>query len=459
MGIRFHLVFEEQERLCRCHMMVGHERGGRNVSSEMADDFTLSLDNIGKVYQIYDRPGDRLKQSLWRGRKRFYREFWALKDISFSIRKGETVGIIGSNGAGKSTLLQVICGILRPTVGRKKVHGKIAALLELGAGFNPEFTGRENIYVNASVLGLTRSEIDECLEDMVRFADIGQFIDQPVKSYSSGMYVRLAFSIAVHVSPDILIIDEALAVGDIRFQNKCMARIKEFCKKGTVVFVSHNMTAVNELCSRVIWIESGMIRMDGEPKPVVEGYLQYMYEGEIKDKPAASEASLINHDASEMKGFSFIGDDIRQFGDLRVAVKGVRIATQQGITTVLQAGQSCRIDILLQAYSEIRNPIVGYIVKDRLGRELCGDNNATMNQTITSLSSGQSYLVSFTVGSWPNIQEDEYLLSVAVADGTLEEHEQCHYVHDALVFQSIPLRRTVGVFSIIESRFEIQKLE
>ena len=425
----------------------------------MTDDFTLSLDNIGKVYQIYDRPGDRLRQSLWRGRKRFFREFWALRDISFSVRRGETVGIIGSNGAGKSTLLQVMCGILRPTVGRIEVQGKIAALLELGAGFNPEFTGRENIYVNASVLGLTRSEIDECLEDMVRFADIGQFINQPVKTYSSGMYVRLAFSIAIHVSPDILIIDEALAVGDIRFQNKCMARIKEFCDKGTVVFVSHNMTAVNELCSRVIWIESGMIRMDGEPKTVVEGYLQYMYEGGTKDRPAAPDTSLIPNHASEMKGFSCIGDEIRQFGNLRVAVKGVRIATQQGFTTVLRAGQSCRIDILLHAYAEIRSPIVGYIVKDRLGRELCGDNNAMLGQPIASFSGGQSYLASFTLGTWPNIQEDEYLLSVAVADGTLEEHEQCHYVHDALVFQSIPKRRTVGVFSVIDSRFEIRSLE
>ena len=160
-----------------------------------------------------------------------------------------------------------------------------------------------------------------------------------------------------------------------------------------------------------------------------------------------------------MKGFSCIGDEIRQFGDLRVAVRGVRIATQQGVTTVLRAGQSCRIDILLHAYAEIRNPIVGYIVKDRLGRELCGDNNEMLGQSIESFSNGESYLVSFTIGTWPNIQEDEYLLSVAVADGTLEEHEQCHYVHDALVFQSVPARRTVGVFSILDSRFEIKSVE
>ncbi len=425
----------------------------------MKNDSSLDFDNIGKCYQIYGRPIDRLKQSLWRGRRRFYKEFWALRDISFTITKGETVGIIGSNGAGKSTLLQVICGILRPTVGRIRVQGKIAALLELGAGFNPEFTGRENIYMNASVLGMTRAETDECFDDIVRFADIGQFIDQPVKNYSSGMYVRLAFAIAINVSPDILIIDEALAVGDIRFQNKCMAKITAFCSKGTVVFVSHNMTAVNELCSRVIWMESGQIRMDGRPKYVIEKYLQYMYEGETEDKRAKSEDFLHQNNFSEMKGFSFIGDEIRQFGNLKVTVKGVRITTQQGYACILYAGQSCRIDIILQAHAEIQNPIVGYIVKDRLGRELFGDNNALLCRPITPLSTGQSYLVSFSIETWPNIQEDEYLLSIAVADGSLEEHEQCHYLHDALVFQSIPVRRSVGLFSIVDSRFEILRLE
>ena len=424
----------------------------------MTDDSVIYCDNLGKCYHIYSRPIDRLKQTIYRGRRQFFREFWALKDISFSVRKGETVGIIGSNGAGKSTLLQVICGILRPTVGKMRVHGKVAALLELGAGFNPEFTGRENIYINASVLGMTRSEIDERLEDIVRFADIGQFIDQPVKNYSSGMFVRLAFAIAINVSPDILVIDEALAVGDIRFQHKCVVRIREFCKKGTLLFVSHNISAVKELCSRVIWIESGRIRMDGKPKDVIEKYLQYMYEGEVEVEAVHDGGVLGQSNISEMEGFSVIEDKNHQFGDHRVTVTGVRIATAEGYTRVLCGCQSCRIDIILQAHADIQYPIIGFIVKDRLGRELFGDNTALMRQSIPSLMQGQNYLASFWIESWPNINEDEYLLTVAVADGSLDEHDQCHYLHDALVFQSIPVRRAVGFFSIVDSRFEIQIL-
>ncbi|MFZ7110517.1 MAG: ABC transporter ATP-binding protein [Desulfatiglandales bacterium] len=425
----------------------------------MTNNPALSSDRLGKCYQIYDRPIDRLKQSLWRGRKRFCRDFWALKDVSFEIKRGETVGIIGSNGGGKSTLLQVICGILRPTEGSVRVQGKVAALLELGAGFNPEFTGRENVYINAAILGLSRSETDGCFQDIVRFADIGQFIDQPVKSYSSGMYVRLAFAVAVNVSPDILIIDEALAVGDIRFQHKCMARIKAFCERGTVIFVSHSMTAVSELCSRVLWMESGRIRMDGKPRYVIEKYLQYMYEGdETAGRDKTFEDLPANTDPSQMKGFSSIGGACQQFGNLRATIKAVRLVTPEGCTRVLYAGQPCRIDLILHARADIRQPIVGFIVKDRLGRELFGDNNALMAQPITPLASGQGYVISFSIKTWPNIQEDEYLLSLAVADGSLEEHEQCHYIHDALVFKSVPVRPTVGVFSMVDSRFRISEM-
>ena len=226
----------------------------------MSFDFAIRTRNLGKCYQIYEKPVDRLKQSFWRWRKQFYREFWALKDVSLDIKKGETLGIVGSNGSGKSTLLQLICNILTPTIGEIEVKGKIAALLELGAGFNLEFTGRENININAAITGLTSEEIDACYDKIVKFADIGDFIDQPVKTYSSGMYVRLAFAIAINVSPDILLIDEALAVGDARFRQKCMAKIKEFCTKGTVIFVSHDpdvaVTFVTTLSTFVpLWAE------------------------------------------------------------------------------------------------------------------------------------------------------------------------------------------------------------
>ena len=291
---RFCVVYEEQEGLCGCDMM--------------SHDFAIRANNLGKCYQIYEQPLDRLKQSLWRARRRFYREFWALRECSFEIKKGETVGIIGSNGSGKSTLLQIICGTLNPTEGELGVNGQIAALLELGAGFNPEFTGRENVYMSAAIMGISRSEIESRYDEIAAFADIGGFIEQPVKTYSSGMYVRLAFAVAVNVSPDILVVDEALAVGDARFQQKCMAKIRSFCQTGTVIFVSHDTAAVTELCSRAIWIESGRIRMDGPPKYVVEKYLQFMYEGD-----GGFEAPVVKSDGHspcdfDTGGFTPVGD-------------------------------------------------------------------------------------------------------------------------------------------------------
>ena len=424
----------------------------------MPSDFAIRTRNLGKCYQIYDKPVDRLKQSFWRRRKQFYREFWALKDVYFEIKKGESVGIIGSNGAGKSTLLQLICGTLNPTEGEVMIDGRISALLELGAGFNPEFTGRENIYMNGAIMGLTRAEIDTRYDEIVDFAGIGSFIEQPVKTYSSGMCVRLAFATAVNVSPDILLVDEALAVGDVRFQQKCMAKIKKFCQSGTVVFVTHNMTAVTELCSRVIWIESGRVQMDERPKDVIEKYIQYVYEGEIEDKSVTSESLLPQNDVLEMKGFSIVKDEIGQFGNFRVTVKGVRITTSQGYHNTLYAGQSCRIDIILQAHADINNIIIGYIVKDRIGRDLFGDNNALMGHPTISLSKGENYYASFMIETWPNINEDDYILTIAVAEGTLDEHEQCHYLNDALVFRSVPVRKAIGTFFIADTRFDISKI-
>ena len=322
----------------------------------MSSDFAIRAGNLGKSYQIYEQPLDRLKQSLWRKRKRFYREFWALRDVSFEIRRGESLGIIGSNGSGKSTLLQLICGILNPTEGGLEINGRTAALLELGAGFNPEFTGRENVYMSAAIMGLTRAEIDSRYDEIAAFADIGSFIEQPVKTYSSGMYVRLAFAAAVNVSPDILVVDEALSVGDARFQQKCMAKIREFCQTGTVIFVSHDTAAVTELCSRAIWIESGRIRLDGSPKSVVEKYLQFMYEGD-----GGYEAPVLENDTGcphgfDSGGFTAIGDDIRQFGDRRVTIEAVRIVSQGSRDGVVYAGQGCEIGMALHAHKNIANP-------------------------------------------------------------------------------------------------------
>lgn len=238
-------------------------------------DVAISVRNLTKTYRLFDHPGDRVKQFLSFGLKRYHRQFTALKDISFDIKKGETVGIIGRNGSGKSTLLQLICGILNPSAGSVKVNGRISALLELGAGFNPEFTGRENVYFHGTLMGFSKEQMDERFDDIAAFADIGEFIDQPVRTYSSGMFVRLAFAVGVHVSPDIMVIDEALAVGDSAFQAKCMIHLKSLQKNGTsvILFVSHDLIAVQNLCTRVLTLGDSHLLSDAEPGQSIDRYL------------------------------------------------------------------------------------------------------------------------------------------------------------------------------------------
>lgn len=244
----------------------------------MSSEFSIIVNNLAKCFQIYDKPRDRLLQMLAFGKQKYYREFWALRDISFSIGKGETVGIIGRNGSGKSTLLQVICGTLNPTSGDVQVHGRVAALLELGSGFNPEFSGRENVYLNAAVLGLSREETTMRFKEIEDFADIGDFIDQPVKIYSSGMMMRLAFAVAIHAEPEILVVDEALSVGDELFQRKCFSRIEAIKEAGaTIFFVSHSAAQIVELCDKAFLLESGELLAMGAPKRIVGFYQKLLY--------------------------------------------------------------------------------------------------------------------------------------------------------------------------------------
>ncbi|MNW38607.1 Teichoic acids export ATP-binding protein TagH [compost metagenome] len=243
----------------------------------MLCESSIVIDNISKSFRMYQSPKDRLKQFVWRDKKHFYKEFWALKNVSFEVKKGECIGIIGRNGSGKSTLLQIITKILSPTSGKVEVNGRVSALLELGSGFNPEFTGRENVIMNGVILGLSKEEIESRMPQIEKFAEIGEFIDQPVKTYSSGMFVRLAFACAINVDPDILIIDEALAVGDMRFQLKCIDKMKSFKKEGkTILFVSHDSYTVRNFCDQAVWMMDGQIHMRGDVKTVTEQYQDYM---------------------------------------------------------------------------------------------------------------------------------------------------------------------------------------
>ena len=325
------------------------------------------------MYQIYDLPQHRLWQSLFRGRRQFYREFRALQNVSFQVAHGEVVGIVGRNGSGKSTLLQLVCGTLTPTSGQVTTTGRVAALLELGAGFNPEFTGRENVYLNGAILGLTPREIDARYPGIVAFADIGPFIDQPIKTYSTGMVVRLAFAVVAHVDADVLVIDEALAVGDAFFVQKCMRFLREFMKTGTILFVSHDTGAVVNLCRRAIWLHQGELMMDGPARDVTEAYLANLAEEAYgvapRRQPSQAPDPLPQPPAPD------VDLDGRSFGKGGARIVEAVLLDEAGESVQAVVGDELvTLRIRCEVLDRLDSPIVGFIVKDRLGQVLFSDN-------------------------------------------------------------------------------------
>jgi lipopolysaccharide transport system ATP-binding protein len=360
----------------------------------MSSEISIKVENLSKCYQIYEQPRDRLKQfvvprlqrAIGQPAKQYFREFWALKDVSFEVKRGETVGIIGRNGAGKSTLLQILCGTLSPTQGNVEIKGRVAALLELGSGFNPDFTGRENVYMNASVLGLSNAEIDARLDDIITFADIGDFLDQPVKTYSSGMYVRLAFAVVVHVDADILIVDEALAVGDAFFQAKCMSRMKRIVEMGTtILFVSHDINTVKALCQRTLWLGQGCALAFGETGDVARAYAQDWIEqanaqhlttpeNDLEElgfisSPVESQADLLNI-ASELRFSARSGTGSAQY----LAFQGYCNDQPIGVAP-LEFGNSLRLLCLINVVERCEQLIVAVHIKDRNNQHLVGVNS------------------------------------------------------------------------------------
>lgn len=420
----------------------------------MSSDVAIAVSNISKYYQVYEKPQDRLKQSLFRGRKRFYKEFKALDNISFEVKKGETVGIIGRNGSGKSTLLQMVCGTLTPTNGEVKVNGRVAALLELGAGFNPEFTGRENVYMNASILGLSTQEIDAKYDDIVAFSDIGKYIDQPVKTYSSGMYVRLAFSVAIHTDPDILIIDEALAVGDINFQAKCMTALSRIQESGsTVLFVSHDINSVKSLCSRGIYLECGLIRMIGSAGDVAERYVREMREEMNAD---VAKGPVINRGISDdtsnksielMKGITVDSDAFKssESFDTRVAPfrygkGGVKTTYAEMLdkdgNAVLEADFNQDVWIRIHFESSL-NTLLGpsYYIMDEKKNLILGAGPRQIGMPYLDIKEGTRYIVTFK--TYLPLEEGNYNIQIQL-NRPLIEGESAEYldvIDDAVIFK------------------------
>jgi lipopolysaccharide transport system ATP-binding protein len=433
----------------------------------MSSDLAIHARGLGKAYAIYRRPEDRLKQMLWRRRRRFYDEYWALRDIDLDVYRGETVGLIGRNGAGKSTFLQMICGTLTPTCGELTVNGRIAALLELGAGFNPEFSGRENVHLAASILGLTPEEIRDRFEAIAEFAGIGDFIDQPVKFYSSGMYARLAFAVAAHVDADILIVDEILAVGDAAFVQKCMRYIRRFKETGTLFFVSHDTSAIINLCDRAVWLEDGTIRECGPARDVCFNYMAAI-EGEKEsdstfriggsrltrplDKPPPADftKTLMQRAGVEHRGEVVDLDLDRQwFGRRQAVIVDVVIHNAQGeVITSFNGGEEIVLTIVAKAEHTITQPIIGFVVKDRLGQVLFAENTymAFSSQEIT-VEAGHRIAASFRF-VMPYLQTGDYSLSPAIATGTQLDHVQQHWAEDAMIIRIVSnhiIRGLVGI--------------
>ena len=447
----------------------------------MSFDPIISVKNVSKAYTIWRDPAARLKHPLLQLagemfpflRKKIDQrlqglcsEFYALNNISFEIKKGEAVGIIGRNGSGKSTLLQIIAGTLQPSSGSVTVNGRVAALLELGSGFNPEFTGRENVFLNASILGLTREETEARFEKIEAFADIGDFINQPVKTYSSGMAVRLAFAVIAHVDADILIIDEALSVGDAFFSQKCMRFIREFIKQHTLIFVSHDTAAVKSICNKAIFLEKGEMIAEGRPKEIAELYLKNLYEahqGESRIKKRSSltekpKQQIFKDVRSDWINKTNLRNDIQVFqfdmNDHSFGKGGARIIQvellddNENPLSWIVGGEEVVLQIMVECYENLESPIVGFHFKDHLGQILFGDNTfLSYHEDPQECHSGEKLITQFHF-QMPRLFKGNYSIEVAIADGTQHQHVQHHWIHQALQLRSDATSVSSGIIGI-----------
>ena len=385
------------------------------------------VQNVSKLYRLYRRPSDRLWEMLPAAGRR-HTDFWALQDITFGVEKGETFSLVGPNGCGKSTLLQIVAGILQPTKGRVVTRGRIAALLELGAGFNPEFSGRENVYLNGEIMGLSRPEIDRAMPSIEAFAEIGEFMERPVKEYSSGMYVRLAFSTAIHVDPDILIVDEALAVGDAVFANRCVRKFEELReRKVTVLFVSHDLGLVKQLSNRAILLLHGRIEAHGRPSDVINRYIGLVLE---------KQQSALQKDDRMRASFRH-GDGTSEV--VRVEIMNARAEPVRTIA----AGEPITVRVRSRFHAAVSDPMVGILVRTRIGMDVYGTNTRIERMQLGDFQAGDELEVDFQLECW--LTPQQYTLTVATqnADGTSHD-----WLDDAIAFDVVDTRVAAGVANL-----------
>lgn len=399
----------------------------------------VEFQQVSKSYPIYDAPSGRLQELLTLNRVKRHRDFWALRDVSFEVKRGETFCVVGENGSGKSTLLQIVAGILQPSSGGVAMNGRVSALLELGAGFNPEFSGRDNVYLNASILGFNKRQIDARYKEIESFAEIGEFINQPVKTYSSGMAVRLAFAVAIHVDPEILLVDEALAVGDIYFRQRCMRKVHELRARGvTVLFVSHAVADVKALGDRVLWLDHGRVVEMGAPEAVISRYLGAM---------SAKDSTYRQHEVESHSGAGYraplrapevvetIPNIDRRHGDGRARIIGIAVLDENGFPLpMLEPSSRILVRISVRADAPVRRPNVGFMLRNQLGIDFAGVNTAREGYELEPMQTGDIVTVDFYL-ELPALYPASFSFSPAVADGPLDGYAMCDWIDNAIALQ------------------------
>ena len=412
----------------------------------------IQVSHLTKMYKLYDKPSDRLKEALGLTKKKLYREHYALHDVNFDIQEGECVGIIGTNGSGKSTILKIITGVLTPTEGEVKVNGRISALLELGAGFNMEYSGLENVYLNGTMIGFSKEEIDARLDDILDFADIGDFIHQPVKTYSSGMFVRLAFAVAINIDPEILVVDEALSVGDVFFQAKCYHKFEEFKKQGkTILFVSHDLSSVSKYCDRVILLNKGVKMDEGSPKQMVDLYKQLLV-GQDLVKQQEEPGSPSKEEKSE--GNFQANPNMLEYGNRMAEIIDFEVVDDKGVrSNTIEKGSSFRIRMKVRFNEDIQEPIMAYTFKNIKGTEITGTN--TMFEKVQVEKSGKGDVCTATFTQEMNLQGGEYLLSFGCTGYKDGDFTVFHRLYDACNITVVSAKNTVGFYDM-NSKVEIQ---
>lgn len=408
-------------------------------------DTAIKVKDVSKVYKLYRKKYDRLMDSLGLSKRANFREHFALKHLDFEIKKGETVGIIGTNGAGKSTILKIITGVLSPTEGRVEIDGRISALLELGAGFNMEYTGIENIYLNGTMLGFSKEEIDNKLDSILSFAEIGDYVYQPVKTYSSGMFVRLAFAVAINIDPEILIVDEALSVGDVFFQAKCFHKFEEFKQQGkTILFVSHDLSSIQKYCDRAILLNHGEKAGEGSPVEVIDLYKRILVGQEKRSQFTAN--SDENNSERWVDKLS-LNPNIQEYGDHIADIIDFAIIDDKNVLTdTILKGSTFTLKIKIKANEEILDPIVAFTIRDTTGLDITGTNTLVENISVGHMNANEERTLSFTQRM--DLQGGQYLLCLGLTRFESDDFHVYHRLYDALSIDVVSIRDTVGVYDM-----------